>query len=287
MSNVLLTAAWKLKLPPSEKIVLIALCDWANDDGGSCHPSIKAVSVRSCLSERQSQRIMHALVEGGWITVVGNFFGGKPGETRQYRINVNAVLTGDAGVTGVKKTRVTNGAKTGDICDMVRVTSATKTGDTHDTLSIIEPSLRATITKSNHQTRVREKVIPEGFDQFWKTYPRKDSKQDAIKAWWKISEIDRMAVASILPRWVRSWKWIHEPQFIPHGATWLNKRRWEDPPPPLDADRAAPSKTRQLIDDLMDNSHGYDRNLTALAGPAADPWDDNPDGTVIATVTRY
>lgn len=72
---------------------------------------------------------------------------------------------------------------------------------------------------------------PAGFDAFWSAYPRKVSKPQAIKAWRKLSP-DTQALTAILAgleRDRRSDQWRRDGgQFIPHPATWLNNRRWED-----------------------------------------------------------
>lgn len=153
MSIYLMSLAWRTKLPANQKMALLAMCDWANDEGGSLHPSIGRVAERLSCSDRQAQRVVHSLIAEGWIAVVGNSNGGAPGASRHYRMNVqkleNETLkktepagvsqktegqTGDMGVTG-------DTGVTGDMDDARRVTPMTQTGDTHVTLSTIEPSI--------------------------------------------------------------------------------------------------------------------------------------------------
>lgn len=70
-----------------------------------------------------------------------------------------------------------------------------------------------------------------GFDDFWKAYPRKDSKQSALKSWGRISNIQNtlptilaaVAKQKLSPSWTKDGG-----QFIPMPSTWLNQRRWED-----------------------------------------------------------
>lgn len=89
------------------------------------------------------------------------------------------------------------------------------------------------------------------FDSFWKMYPRKTGKGSAWKAWEKAKpEISTVEAAL---RWqIRSEQWTKDGgQFIPHPATWLNQRRWEDEPPaingvPLKAEK--PPDTKLLYD---------------------------------------
>ncbi len=69
------------------------------------------------------------------------------------------------------------------------------------------------------------------FDRFWDTYPRKIAKEAARKAWVRLKP-DAALVGTILAAVARhraSNDWQREGgRFVPHPATWLNGRRWED-----------------------------------------------------------
>jgi len=67
------------------------------------------------------------------------------------------------------------------------------------------------------------------FGVFWESYPRKVGKPAARKAWNAIVGIENHSgeVLAGLSRWIPTWA---DPQFIPHPATFLNQRRWEDEP---------------------------------------------------------
>ena len=73
------------------------------------------------------------------------------------------------------------------------------------------------------------------FDEFWKLYPNKVSKDSARKAWAKMQG-DEHADAIIknvqLRLRVNEWnpKDFDRRRFIPHAATYLNQRRWLDNP---------------------------------------------------------
>jgi len=72
---------------------------------------------------------------------------------------------------------------------------------------------------------------PVGFDEFWKTYPKKVAKPAAMKAWRRINPNDetfRKIMESVKSQSV-SADWTKDGgQYIPHPATYLNGRRWED-----------------------------------------------------------
>ncbi|MEE1653754.1 helix-turn-helix domain-containing protein [Brachymonas sp. J145] len=194
-----MSLAWKVELQPAQKLALLAMCDWANDAGGSLHPSIAAIAVRVGCTDRHAKRILRDLIEAGWISVVGNKNGGAPGQTRHYQINKNKLLTGDAevtptgdmddtpkarktastgdmsvtptgdtSVTGDKSGRVTDEAGTGDTHVPRRVTNEAKRGDTHVTQSTIEPSINHHRSTSNTaRSRVTLKKPDDVDEQIW------------------------------------------------------------------------------------------------------------------------
>ncbi len=65
------------------------------------------------------------------------------------------------------------------------------------------------------------------FDEFWKIYPKKIAKENAKKVWLRIKPNDDLIVK--ITKAVKDQKLSErEQQFIPHAATWLNAKRWED-----------------------------------------------------------
>lgn len=76
-----------------------------------------------------------------------------------------------------------------------------------------------------------KKKAEELFERFWKEYPRKAAKQNAHKAWDKLNPDEALTeqiIASVErfrldPQWTKD-----NGQFIPHAATFLNGKRWED-----------------------------------------------------------
>ena len=69
------------------------------------------------------------------------------------------------------------------------------------------------------------------FEKFWKSYPRKVGKGAAEKSFKKYKPDDALTermIASVEAH-KRSDQWRRDGgQYIPHPATWLNQRRWED-----------------------------------------------------------
>jgi hypothetical protein len=71
--------------------------------------------------------------------------------------------------------------------------------------------------------------VENDFTEFWAAYPKKVAKLDAQKAWNKLTPEDRFAAVQALSIHVRYWQIAGTAkEFMPHGATWLHGRRWED-----------------------------------------------------------
>lgn len=72
------------------------------------------------------------------------------------------------------------------------------------------------------------------FDEFWSTYPRREAKGAARKAWDKATT--RAATADILAGATRYRDQPgRDPRYTAHPATWLNADRWSDEPQPVNA----------------------------------------------------
>lgn len=90
---------------------------------------------------------------------------------------------------------------------------------------------RETKTKPNKTRSSTRAVDSPGFDVFWDAYPRKVSKPHAIKAWNKLKPGDDLVqtILGAIRDQAKSAQWLRDDgQYIPHPATWLNNRRWED-----------------------------------------------------------
>jgi hypothetical protein len=99
-------------------------------------------------------------------------------------------------------------------------------------VAVTVPSLPPTPPGSPTTGPTDDKEDPDPpFDGFWQSYPRKEGKGAARKAWSKIK-----APAALLPKILaavekaktcRQWQ-EDGGRFIPHPATWLNQERWDD-----------------------------------------------------------
>jgi len=83
--------------------------------------------------------------------------------------------------------------------------------------------------KPFHKPVEKPDTIAQAFIAFWEAYPRKKSRGQAEKAWLKVSPSLYPIIMTSLEKHKQSADWLKEGgQFIPHPATWLNAKGWED-----------------------------------------------------------
>lgn len=71
----------------------------------------------------------------------------------------------------------------------------------------------------------------ESFEKFWTAYPKKKSKGQAEKTWYKIKPDEQLLarILATIERAKTSEEWTKDNgKYIPHPATWLNAKGWED-----------------------------------------------------------
>ena len=83
MSVSLMAAVWAMELPSTEKMVLLCLCDHANNEG-NCWPSMERIAGRCGVAERTVRRAIKSLVAKGALSAqlrqgTSNLFHVNPG----------------------------------------------------------------------------------------------------------------------------------------------------------------------------------------------------------------
>jgi hypothetical protein len=127
--------------------------------------------------------------------------------------------------------------------------SAANGGEVPQSAAIIQSNPIRIQSESNPNPNARE-TRGAAFEKFWSAYPRKEGKQKARSAFEKVTvSLDVLLIA--LEAQKKSSQWTKDNgQFIPHAATWLNGKRWEDQ---LAVDRAGyVNGQRQLDNDEIE-----------------------------------
>jgi hypothetical protein len=116
--------------------------------------------------------------------------------------------------------------------------------------TITETSFKTSFktTSENKDVAIAQKNSKQKFDEFYLAYPRKVSKEKAIKAWNKIKpEMYDVIIADVINRNSRqAWP---DKSFIIYPATYLNGKNWTD--------EIAPSRNN----DQTDENTGYQPSM--------------------------
>jgi len=93
------------------------------------------------------------------------------------------------------------------------------------------PSTQASTREEKRREEKKKDSEPVGFAEFWQEYPNHTAKANALKAWSKVpAELHSEIMAAVAAQ-KRSPAWTKDSgQFVPHAATWINGKRWEDQP---------------------------------------------------------
>lgn len=130
-------------------------------------------------------------------------------------------------------TKVLNGKKGG-----APITKNNQTEPNRTERNRTEPNITETAQYKEKEKDIREKkknyippISPQGFDEFWSSYPKKVGKQAALKSWSRLSPDDELTqrILSAVEYQRSTAQWQSENgRYIPNPATWLNQGRWED-----------------------------------------------------------
>lgn len=121
------------------------------------------------------------------------------------------------------------------------------------------------------KTSSPKRLSDDTFELFWRLYPKKVSKSDALKAWKKIDIglLEKIMVALSAHRCCEQWV-KDKGQFIPNAATWLNKQKWEDEVTPYAAGQPNSGTGGQSRPSLVDRVRQANAHLDDEPPPYVD-----------------
>lgn len=199
-------------------VVYVALHRWTGRDR-DCWPSHQAIADATGFSVATVKRALGQLEHIGALIITPRFV---DGEGKERTSNHYRIVTVRSSMSG--------GQVMGEPTSGHGWTDPSGHGWTSNHIHT-EPDPMNQLTHAIEQVEVVE-VVPEWetlFAEFWSNYPRKIGKQNAAKAFKRLSKTDRQAALDALGGHVMAWKNSKtEPRFIPHAATWLNGQRFND-----------------------------------------------------------
>ncbi len=197
----------------TELLVMLALADEADDDGGSCFPSIRRLAAKARLSVGGVHKVLDR-IEADERIVIDRPDKPAPGRHNRYQILVPWSV---------------DDRSPGEQSDGEPFTEGSELFTTvHPKSERTLRPLDLPIEKTNAQS-----VIDAEFSTWWETVVwRKVGKGQAIRAWRaarKKTDADTLTDAAFT---YRAQTANDDPEYQKHPATWLNGECWLDEPPP-------------------------------------------------------
>lgn len=200
-------AVFRSTLAPVDKVALLALADWADDDGFRIYPSIRVAAAKASLSERSLQRVIQRHIASGVLETIEPARHHRPA---QYRLHVARLpMRGDS-VTPDSLTGDSVSGDSDDVQPVVRGDSQSVRGDCVSP----NPSVR-TVKKKKHPSGKRAPLKTEWPEDFVLTPERRAAAVRAgcrnPEAAWEGWRQRCLADATTHVRWGPAW------------ITWLSK----------------------------------------------------------------
>jgi hypothetical protein len=190
----------KSKATGRAKLVLLGIANHLGDQGA--WPAISTLARYANASERSVKRDIQELIELGELRVeLQNAPTQNQYKTNLYWITIQSGVTDSASGVTAQVSRGDSSGKSG----------VTPVGTQNINITIKEPSIET----SN-----------KAFEEFWKLYPKKIAKADALKAWNKAIKTKTAEKLLELTKAYAEGK-LPDQTYIPYPASWLNKGLYE------------------------------------------------------------
>jgi hypothetical protein len=165
-----MTWAWEQNIPPTDKYVLVALSDHANDEDFTCWPSLTHLQEKTNLSRPAVWKAIDRLEQFKAVIRLGTHAYGST----IYKVNVGNTVT----YIGKEVTQVTT-LPIGNQGNGVG-NQGTKLGND------VTPNRKNHQEPSNKHGAKAQCVYPDEFEDLWKIYPPREggsSKKKAFRSW--------------------------------------------------------------------------------------------------------
>lgn len=225
MSVKALTWAFEQPVSATEKVVLLALADHA-DNSGLCWPSIALLMQRAHVGERTVQRAVQSLEQGGFLVRERRHRENGSDTSNLYRLRLDRVSQGVSG--SVKKSQETSGG-----VNLAPHRGVTQTGG-GGVMQTGGEGVTQTVPRTVIKNRKKEPptILAEAeFEAFWAAYPKRPNnpKQPAIRRYVNARQVLKVSHETLVnaAKAYADSRAGQDPRYTAQTKTWLNERRWE------------------------------------------------------------
>lgn len=207
---------------PIECAVFVAIAERADAAGKNSRPTVAEIARRSKTTRNTARAAIERGVEGGIL--IARPDRGWDVEILEPRDIRKATRRGKAGLS---KARAAQRLSTDD-CSTFEHQRAQRLSTDRSTVEHVTtpPPLTTILTLV---PPVAERSVEDGFEQWWKVYPRRTAKGAAKKAWIRTAGVRPSLDAMLAATEAFAAERVGQnPKFTPYPATWLNAERWAD-----------------------------------------------------------
>lgn len=221
----------------TQKLVLYILSDMANDYG-EVWPSAATLAKDCCLNEKSVRVAFDALEEMGLLT--GTRVGGR---ATRWVVNVGAAPKPMSEVPEHKPATAepvaatpVNGSARKEVPDTPGAATDQPrallpgTPVTGSDISLSKPHISQ---KEASRGKPKKPANMEGFEEFWRYFPRRRGRGEAEKAWPKAvaaadGDVETILCGLKVQIGTDALDMKENGKYCPHASTWLNQKRWMD-----------------------------------------------------------
>lgn len=266
---------------PGAKLVLLALANYADEDG-YCYPSQATLAIVTEMSRDSIARHMKALEGAGLLAREGRFDKTGRRTTDMVRVLISPMGTpancgvptpAETGGTPLQKQGVRTPQKQGDL-------NLKKEPSKEDSPQTPEGA-GAGISNSDgegEQGAEPADALDTQFDVFWTQYGADPtaSRAKALRAWSRLSATDRAQALALLPRFLDHCR--ARSRKICDPSTYLTERRWEGlanlPAPATKAEAVRPVETDPLVRAVLWAMGGQTNASWVFVEVDSDAWNE-------------
>lgn len=221
----------KTELESTTKLVLLALSTYMNDHGEGCYPSTLQIAKDTSLSERAVFAHIRKAEIAGFLIRDKRELKGKKWAANEYRAaypDHNEPRSVEN--TGMNEMHPTPSDELYSSHDALRDEPDSAMGCTTFRQGMNDVHTNSPENSSMNSKELspgKEKLYPDAFEQFWKTWPeqRRCEKPNAYKAWCEsCKKAPVEALMEALERYVLTKEAMEG--FAPYPAKWLKRERW-------------------------------------------------------------
>ena len=249
MSTRIMSLCWPLQMRPPAKAVLVSLADMANDEG-YCWPTIERLCERTCFGRTavidaiawlESRGAVRASRSNGRKTT----YWVEPGKfSAQADDAVQAVdnpPNQSATRTGTPRGPVRHADPTSPPRGLNQSATRTLIPKNRQEPSEIPPQPPAVAGGACERDAARQPKpgqpgagqggADDGFEAFWRVYPRKEREKAARRQWGRVAPdaaLQARIIAAVVA-WAATSRWQDEGgRYVPRASGWLSGEQWLD-----------------------------------------------------------